>query len=78
MSNIVDVKGQTCPIPLIETRKAIRKLNPGDELEVIGDHHASKMEIPMAVESLGEELVKIEDESDGKTWHIFIRKVRGG
>ena len=75
MSKVVDVKGQTCPIPLIETRKAIRKLNPGDELEVIGDHDASKMEIPMAVESLGEELVKIEEDSDGKTWRIFIRKV---
>ena len=74
MVQIVDVKGQTCPIPLIETRKAIRKLNSGDELEVIGDHDASKAEIPMAVESLGEELLKIEDESDGKTWHIFIKK----
>jgi len=71
---IVDVKGETCPIPLIETRKAIRKMNSGDELEVIGNHDASKAEIPMAVESLGEELLRIEDESDGKTWHIFIKK----
>jgi tRNA 2-thiouridine synthesizing protein A len=74
MSKVVDVKGQTCPIPLIEARKAMRKLNPGDELEIIGDHYASKVEIPMAVESLGEELVKIEEDSDGKTWHIFVRK----
>ena len=74
MGIIVDVKGETCPIPLIETRKAIRKMNSGDELEVIGNHDASKAEIPMAVESLGEELLRIEDESDGKTWHIFIKK----
>ena len=74
MGILVDVKGETCPIPLIETRKAIRKMNSGDELEVIGNHDASKAEIPMAVESLGEELLRIEEESDGKTWHIFIKK----
>ena len=74
MGILVDVKGETCPIPLIETRKALRKLNSGDELEVIGNHDASKAEIPMAVESLGEELLRIEEESDGNTWHIFIKK----
>ncbi len=71
---LVDVQGETCPIPLIETRKALRKMNSGDELEVIGNHDSSKAEIPMAVESLGEELLRIEEESDGKTWHIFIKK----
>lgn len=74
MRKVVDVLDQTCPIPLIETRKALRKLSPGEELEVIGNHDASKAEIPMAVDSLGEELLRIEDETDGKTWHIFIRK----
>ncbi len=73
--NVVNVLDQTCPIPLIETRKALRKLKLGEELEVIGNHEASKMEIPMAVESLGDELLRIEEESDKKTWHIFIRKV---
>lgn len=72
--NIVNVLDQTCPIPLIETRKALRKLKPGEKLEVIGNNEASKMEIPMAVESLGDELIRIEEETDNKTWHIFIRK----
>ena len=26
----VDVRGQTCPVPLVETRKALRKAQPGD------------------------------------------------
>ncbi len=71
---VVNVLDQTCPIPLIETRKALRKLKPGEELEVIGNHYASKKEIPMAVESLGDELLRIEEETDEKTWHIYIRK----
>ncbi len=27
---LVDVKGETCPVPLIETRKALRRAKPGD------------------------------------------------
>ena len=68
----VDVKGETCPVPLVEMRKAIKKAEPGEIVEVIGTHPASKKEIPMAVEALGLELVDIE-EKDG-VWHIRIRK----
>jgi TusA-related sulfurtransferase len=68
----VDVKGETCPVPLVEMRKAMRKASPGEIVEVIGTHPASKKEIPMAVEALGLELVDVE-EKDG-VWHIRIRK----
>ncbi len=74
MGNIVvDVKGETCPIPLIETRKALRKAAEGDVVEVIGTHQASKREIPMAVKNLGLQLLDITDADDG-TWRIRIRK----
>ncbi len=49
----VDCRGQTCPVPLVETRKALRKATPGDVIEVVGTHPASKKEIPMAVKALG-------------------------
>ena len=49
----VDVRGQTCPVPLVETRKALRKAAPGDVIEVVGTHPSSKKEIPMAVDALG-------------------------
>jgi tRNA 2-thiouridine synthesizing protein A len=68
----VDVKGETCPVPLVEMRKALRKVSPGEIVEVVGTHPASKKEIPMAVESLGLELVDVE-EKDG-VWRIRIRK----
>lgn len=72
-SIVVDVKGETCPIPLIETRKALRKAAEGDVVEVIGTHQASKREIPMAVKNLGLQLLDITDADDG-TWRIRIRK----
>jgi len=68
----VDCKGETCPVPLVETRKALRKAESGDIVEVIGTHPASKKEIPMAVKALGLELLEVTEEGD--TWRIRIRK----
>ena len=68
----VDCRGETCPVPLVETRKALRKAKEGDIVEVIGTHPASKKEIPMAVKSLGLELIDVQEE--GELWKIRIRK----
>jgi TusA-related sulfurtransferase len=68
----VDCKGETCPVPLVETRKALRKAEAGDIVEIIGTHPSSKREIPMAVKALGLELLELTEEGD--TWRIRIRK----
>ena len=73
MSEIkVDCIGETCPVPLVETRKALRKAKEGDIVEVVGTHPASKKEIPMAVKALGLELMDLQ-EKDG-VWKIRIRR----
>ena len=73
MSEIkVDCTGETCPVPLVETRKALRKAKEGDVVEVIGTHPASKKEIPMAIKALGLELLDITEEGD--VWKIRIRR----
>ena len=68
----VDVRGQTCPVPLVETRKALRKAAPGDLIEVVGTHPSSKKEIPMAVEALKLQLLSVEGPDTG--WTIRIRR----
>jgi tRNA 2-thiouridine synthesizing protein A len=68
----VDCIKETCPVPLVETRKALRKAKEGDIVEVIGTHPASKKEIPMAVKALGLELLDVQ-EKDG-VWKIRIRR----
>jgi len=68
----IDVKGEKCPVPLVEVRKALRKASPGDVVEVTGTHPASKKEIPMAVEALGLDLVDITEENG--IWKIKIRR----
>jgi tRNA 2-thiouridine synthesizing protein A len=68
----VDCVGQTCPVPLVEARKALRKASPGDIVEIVGTHPASKKEIPMAAEAMGLEVMDIEEE--GERWKIRIRR----
>ena len=69
----VDCVGETCPVPLVETRKALRKAQEGDIVEVTGTHPSSKKEIPLAVKALGLELLEVKDE-EGGTWKIRIRR----
>lgn len=38
---IIDCKGMICPMPLIETRKAIRESSIGDDLQVVVDNETS-------------------------------------
>ena len=68
----VDCTGENCPIPLVETRKALRKAKVGDLIEIIGTHPASKREISMAVKALRLELIDVQ-ENDG-VWKIRIRR----
>ena len=71
---IVDVRNKTCPIPLVETRKALRKAGYGMVVEVIGTSASSKGEISMAVKELGLVLLGIEEENG--IWKILIRNVK--
>ena len=68
----IDCRGENCPVPLVETRKALKKASPGDVVTIVGTHPASKKEIPMAVKALGLELMDIQ-EKDG-VWKIKIRR----
>ena len=73
MSEIqVDVRGQTCPIPLVEMRKALRKASAGDVVQVQGTHPASMKEIPMAAEALG--LIVLGVEGAETDWTIRIQR----
>jgi tRNA 2-thiouridine synthesizing protein A len=68
----VDVRGETCPVPLVETRKALRKAATGDLVEITGDNPASRKEIPMAAEALSVKIIS--DEQTGDVWRIVLEK----
>ncbi len=68
----VDCIGQNCPIPLVETRKALRKASPGDVVEITGTHPSSKKEIPMAARAMGLNVLEVKEE--GNRWTIRIQR----
>jgi len=68
----VDCRCQNCPVPLVETRKALRKAQPGDVVEVVGTHPASFKEIPLAVEALKLKILDVKQEGD--VWTIRIQR----
>lgn len=68
----VDVRGETCPVPLVEMRKATKKAVSGDIIEIIGTNAASKEEISMAADALSLKVLSVEGEE--KNWKIRILK----
>lgn len=64
--------GMNCPKPLIETRKKLNKMKPGQILIVEGDHQISRQEIPQAIQDTNDEIIKIDDQ--GQKWYIHIKK----
>jgi tRNA 2-thiouridine synthesizing protein A len=78
MGNDEEIKistlGMNCPKPLIETRKALNKMQPNQILVVEGDHRVSLVEIPQAIKDTGHELLSVDDQ--GTKWIIKIKKVK--
>ena len=61
----LDVLGLFCPLPILLAAREMRKLQPGDLLEVVGDDPAIREDMPVWCERAGHRLVEMEDE-EGK------------
>ena len=72
----IDVSGQVCPAPLVETRKELNALPRGGILEVIGDHPASIFEIPQALAATGDIVLQAVPPrgSANRQWRILVRR----
>ena len=72
---IVDVTGLTCPIPLIKTRRAIKKSQNKQIIKFVGTEkeEISRKEILVALEGMKQKVLEVEVTSDG-SWQIYIEK----
>ena len=68
----ISTVGMNCPKPLIETRKALRKVESGGILIIEGDHKVSKEEIPQAMKDTGEKVLSVDQK--GNVWTIKVQK----
>lgn len=51
--NVIDVRGDICPVPLLKCVREIKKMKKGEILTVISDHPPAKRSIPIEMTELG-------------------------
>ncbi len=68
----VDTSGQCCPVPIVETNRAVKQMQPGQVLEVICTDPGSKMDIPAWCERTGNRLL-VSEERGGK-FYFYVRR----
>ena len=74
---VVDCIGLYCPEPVFMARKAIEDANVGEIIEIHADDPASEQDIPVLINKLGQELLKVEKDGDVFKFVVRIsRKVR--
>jgi len=72
MDHRLDLSGLKCPLPVLRSRKRLRAMAPGEELDVVCTDPMSAIDIPNMVRELGDEL--IEQRAEGGRLSFRIRK----
>lgn len=70
----LDCVGLFCPMPVLKTREAIKRLEPGQVLEMTSDDPASEADVRSWTSRTGNELMEID--RNGATFRFLIRKAR--
>lgn len=70
---VLDCKGQFCPMPILNTKKASKDMVPGEILEVLGTDQGTKRDLSAWCKRTGNELLKTEDDTEGII-HFYIKK----
>lgn len=70
---VLDVKGLNCPLPILRTKKAIKDIPVGAELEVIATDPGSVKDMEAFCKQTGNELTGWNDNGGVYTFNI-IRK----
>ncbi len=73
---ILDVKGLSCPMPVLRTKKAIDAMSSGQTLRIIATDPAAKSDIPALLNRLGHEIMST-GESDGTVSFLIRKNDRG-
>ncbi len=72
ITQTVDAKGLSCPMPIVKTAQAIKTIPAGAMLEVLATDAGSTKDIAAWCRSTGNELV--EQSSDGAVYRFVIRR----
>lgn len=75
VTKTVDVRGEVCPVPDVDTKRAVKKAADGDIIMVQIDYAMSKERIPGTVAKMGSEVLEIEEVGNSE-WNIYIKVVK--
>jgi len=68
----LDLKGLSCPLPIIKTAKAMKELAPGELLEAFATDPGSVPDFKAWAQSTGNPLV--ESSQEGAVFHFVLKK----
>ena len=71
VDKVLDLRGLTCPMPLLKTKKELKGMKSGQVLEVWGSDEGSKKDIPDFVNKKKHEFISLEDVADGYTKYLI-------
>jgi tRNA 2-thiouridine synthesizing protein A len=68
----LDLSGLKCPLPVLRTRKALRGMGPGEQIQVICTDPLASIDLPNLLRETGDVLE--EQRHDGPRLSFLIRK----
>jgi tRNA 2-thiouridine synthesizing protein A len=72
VTEVLDCIGMNCPLPVVKTAQAIKKLPAGEMLELLATDPGVEPDMNAWSRRTGNELVSITKEGD--VFHVLIRK----
>ena len=68
----IDARNENCPMPVMETKKALKSMHAGEVLHVVATDPVSVQDISILLDALEDELIET-SEADGE-YHFYIKK----
>jgi len=68
----LDCKGMKCPRPIVEMYKKMRRMQPGQILELAADDPVAKNDVPAWCQKTGNEFLARQDEPG--LFRFYVRK----
>lgn len=72
IAKTLDLKGLSCPLPIVKTAQAVKELAPGDLIEALATDPGSVADFAAWCKTTGHELV--EQTTEGSVYRFVIRK----
>lgn len=69
---VVDTRGQNCPMPIMNSTRAMRELEVGQVIKLMATDKGAKSDVPAWAESNGHEV--IESDTQGEVLTFIVRK----